>query len=65
MLNLIIVVETVFAWPGVGQFIIEAVQDRDFPVIQFIVLLMATIYAVGNLLTDLAYAVVDPRIRYA
>jgi peptide/nickel transport system permease protein len=65
MLNLIIVVETVFAWPGVGQFIIEAVQSRDFPVIQFIVLLMATIYAVGNLFTDLAYAVVDPRIRYA
>lgn len=64
MLNLVIVVETVFAWPGVGQFIIQAVASRDFTIVQFVVLLMATVFAVGNLLTDLALAVIDPRVRY-
>jgi peptide/nickel transport system permease protein len=64
MLNAIVIVETVFAWPGIGQLIIQSVEARDFPVVQFIVVLMATIYALGNLLIDLGYLAIDPRIRY-
>lgn len=59
-----ILVETVFAWPGVGQLIYQGIVFRDFPVVQAVVLLTACIVIAVNLLVDIAYAYVDPRIRY-
>ncbi len=58
-----VVTETVFAWPGVGQLVIEAITFRDFPVIQIIFLLFGTMYIAMNLVVDLLYGWVDPRIR--
>jgi len=60
-----IVVETVFAWPGLGRLAYEGITSRDFPVIQAVVLTTAAIVAVVNLGVDCLYAVIDPRIRYA
>lgn len=60
-----IVVESVFAWPGLGRLAYEAITSRDFPVIQAVVLLTAVIVAAINLAVDCLYAVIDPRIRYA
>jgi peptide/nickel transport system permease protein len=60
-----IVVETVFAWPGVGRLAYEGISSRDFPVIQAVVLTTAAIVTVVNLAVDLLYAFIDPRIRYA
>jgi peptide/nickel transport system permease protein len=60
-----IVVETVFAWPGLGRLAYEGISSRDFPVIQAVVLTTAAIVTVVNLAVDLLYAVIDPRIRYA
>jgi ABC-type dipeptide/oligopeptide/nickel transport system permease component len=60
-----IVVETVFAWPGLGRLAYEGITSRDFPVIQAVVLTTAAIVAVVNLSVDCLYAVIDPRIRYA
>jgi peptide/nickel transport system permease protein len=60
-----IITETVFAWPGVGRLAVQAVFERDFPVVESVVLLAATIFVVLNLIVDLLYAVLDPRIRYA
>lgn len=59
-----IIVETVFAWPGIGRLAYEAIISRDFPVIQGVVLLTAVIVVSVNLLVDCLYAVIDPRIRY-
>ena len=59
-----IVIETVFAWPGIGLLAIDAVRYRDFPVVQTVVLLYAAKYVVINLLVDVAYVYVDPRIRF-
>ena len=58
-----VVVETIFRWPGVGQLVMDAISARDFPVIQGFVLLMAVIYVVVNLLTDLCYRALDPRVE--
>ena len=60
-----VVVETVFAWPGIGRLAFEAVQWRDYPVIQGVVLLVSTIILAANLVVDILYAYIDPRIRYA
>jgi len=60
-----IVVETVFAWPGLGRLAYEGISSRDFPVIQAVVLTTAAIVAVINLCVDCLYALIDPRIRYA
>ncbi|MDP2626223.1 MAG: ABC transporter permease, partial [Candidatus Rokubacteria bacterium] len=59
-----VVIETVFNIPGLGRLIISAVLRRDYPVIQGVVLLIAVSYTLVNLLVDLAYLVLDPRIRY-
>jgi peptide/nickel transport system permease protein len=59
-----ILVETVFAWPGVGQLIYQGIVFRDFPVVQAVVLLTAGIVIVVNLLVDILYAYLDPRIHY-
>lgn len=55
--------ETVFAWPGLGRMLVTAVGQRDLPVVMGAVLLFAVIYVLGNLLVDLAYGVIDPRLR--
>jgi len=59
-----IVVETVFAWPGLGRLAYEGISSRDFPVIQAVVLTTAALVAVVNLSVDCLYALIDPRIRY-
>lgn len=64
MLGGAVVTETVFAWPGVGRLIINAISQRDFPVIQGGVLMMAIIFTLVNLGVDISYALVNPRIRY-
>jgi ABC-type dipeptide/oligopeptide/nickel transport system permease component len=60
-----ILVETVFAWPGVGQLIYQGIVFRDFPVVQAVVLLTAGIVIMVNLLVDITYAYIDPRIRFS
>ena len=58
-----VVTETVFAWPGLGQLLVEAIQRRDYPVVQGTVLLISVLYVAVNALTDIAYAWADPRVR--
>lgn len=65
LLGGVIVVEVVFAWPGLGRLVYNAVAARDYPVIQGAVLLIAALFLAINLLVDVLYAVVDPRIRLA
>lgn len=60
-----VLTETVFAWPGIGRFMISAIMARDFPVVQGAVLLTAFSFVMVNLLVDILYSVVDPRIRYS
>lgn len=59
-----VVVETVFVLPGIGNLVVQSISRRDYPVIEGIVLFVATGYVVINLLVDLLYAAIDPRIRY-
>jgi peptide/nickel transport system permease protein len=59
-----IVTETIFAWPGVGRLLIQAINFRDYPLVQGCVLLIAVTYVTMNLIVDLVYAWLDPRIRY-
>ena len=59
-----VVTETVFAWPGTGLLAVEAVQARDYQVVQAVVLFMASIFILSNLVVDILYAYLDPRIRY-
>jgi peptide/nickel transport system permease protein len=63
MINVAVVVETVFAWPGIGRLLYEGVSFRDFPVVQGVVILGGAMIIVVNLLVDIFYAIVDPRIR--
>jgi peptide/nickel transport system permease protein len=60
-----VVVETVFAWPGIGRLAFESVMLRDFPVLQAVVLFMAAAFLSINLVVDVLYAYIDPRIRYS
>ncbi|MCQ8782893.1 ABC transporter permease [Mangrovibrevibacter kandeliae] len=60
-----VIVETVFAWPGIGQLAIQSIQSRDFLVVQVIVLLISFIYVATSVAADFAYAAIDPRIRLA
>jgi peptide/nickel transport system permease protein len=60
-----VVTETVFAWPGVGKYAIDSILQRDYPIIQGVVLLFAFSFMFANLLVDLAYAWLDPRISYS
>ncbi|HEV8438326.1 MAG TPA: ABC transporter permease [Methylomirabilota bacterium] len=63
MVNVAIVVETVFAWPGIGRLLFEGISFRDFPVVQATVILCGVMIVVVNLVVDILYAVIDPRIR--
>ncbi|WP_319485075.1 ABC transporter permease [uncultured Cohaesibacter sp.] len=65
LLGGIIVVEEIFAWPGLGRLLIYALENRDLPVIQAVTLLLATVYALSNFLSDVIIAILDPRVRYA
>jgi ABC-type dipeptide/oligopeptide/nickel transport system permease component len=60
-----VIVETVFAWPGVGRLLIDSIGRRDYGVVQAAILLVATIFVVINLLVDLLYGFLDPRVRLA
>jgi peptide/nickel transport system permease protein len=64
LLSGVVVIEIVFRWPGLGQLALQAVQQRDYPVLQGAVLLFAVIFLVVNLFVDLLYARLDPRIAY-
>ena len=59
-----ITTEVVFSWPGAGLLLVDAVRARDFPVVQTIVLVFATVFILSNFLVDILYAYLDPRIRY-
>ena len=65
MISVAVVVETVFAWPGVGRLLYEGIAFRDFPVVQGTVLMLGAMTVIVNLIIDVLYAVIDPRIRLA
>ncbi|MBU0686975.1 MAG: ABC transporter permease [Candidatus Margulisbacteria bacterium] len=58
------IIETIFAWPGMGRLGVQAIFSRNYPLIMGVVMLSAVLIALGNLLADIGYALVDPRIRY-
>lgn len=58
-----VIVETIFSWPGVGKYVIDAIKARDYPVIQGFTLLMTVMFVLINLIVDISYAFLDPRIR--
>jgi peptide/nickel transport system permease protein/oligopeptide transport system permease protein len=60
-----VITESVFAWPGMGRLLLDSISARDYPVVQGVVLLLSVAFITINLLTDLVYAYVDPRIRYS
>jgi ABC-type dipeptide/oligopeptide/nickel transport system permease component len=60
-----VIVETIFAWPGVGTFLVDAIFDRDYPVIQGFVVFTGTVFVLVNLVVDLLHAALDPRVRAA
>jgi len=59
-----VITETIFAWPGIGRLLIQSIGFRDYPLVQGCILLIALTYVGVNLLTDMLYGVLDPRIRY-
>jgi len=59
-----IITETIFAWPGVGRLLIQAINFRDYPLVQGCILFISLTYVMMNLITDLTYGILDPRIRY-
>jgi ABC-type dipeptide/oligopeptide/nickel transport system permease component len=59
-----VITETIFAWPGVGRLLIQSITFRDYPLVQGCILLIAVTYVAMNLLTDVLYGLLDPRIRY-
>ncbi len=59
-----VVVETVFAWPGVGRYLVQSILGRDFPVVQAAVLFVAATFVLVNILVDILYGVLDPRVKY-
>jgi len=58
-----VITETIFSWPGIGRLAIDAIRSKDFPVVQGVVMVFALLYAVVNLLTDLLYGFLDPRLK--
>ncbi len=58
-----VIVETIFSWPGIGKYVLDSIYDRDYPVIQGFVLFMGTAFVLINLLVDISYGLLDPRIR--
>jgi ABC-type dipeptide/oligopeptide/nickel transport system permease component len=58
-----VITETIFAWPGVGRLLVQAINGRDYPLVQGCILFIATTYVAANLLVDVTYAWLDPRVR--
>lgn len=65
MLGGAVIVETIFSWPGIGKLIVDAIFDRDYPMIQGFVVFMGTAFLLINLIVDIGYGVIDPRVRVA
>lgn len=65
MLGGAVIVETIFSWPGIGKLMVDAIFDRDYPMIQGFVIFMGTAFLLINLIVDLGYGLIDPRIRLA
>ena len=63
MLGGIIIVENVFAYPGIGQLLLRSIETHDIPLLEVVTLIIAGTYAISNLLADLSYAALDPRVR--
>jgi peptide/nickel transport system permease protein len=63
MINVAVVVETVFAWPGIGRLLYEGITFRDFPIVQGVVIIGGAMIVLVNLFVDILYALIDPRIR--
>ena len=59
-----VITETIFAWPGVGRLSVQAIFNRDYPVVQSAVFLLASTFVIVNFLVDVVYTYLDPRIRY-
>jgi peptide/nickel transport system permease protein len=59
-----VITETIFAWPGIGRLAVTAIFQRDYPLVQAVVLVTALVFVACNLVVDLAYAWLDPRIRF-
>ena len=59
-----VVVETIFAWPGIGRLMVSGITQYDFPLVQACALMMAVLFAVVNFVTDMLYTIIDPRISY-
>lgn len=59
-----VIIETIFAWPGIGRLAIQSISNRDFAVVEVVVILMAVSFVLINLLVDICYALINPRIRY-
>jgi peptide/nickel transport system permease protein len=59
-----IVIETVFVWPGIGNLMVDSIGQRDYPVLQACIFVVALLVVLGNLLADLAYRIADPRVRH-
>ena len=59
-----VIIETIFAWPGIGRLAIDAISRRNYPVIMGTVLVFSLVFIVTNLLVDIVYTIVDPRIRF-
>jgi peptide/nickel transport system permease protein len=60
-----VIAETIFSWPGIGRFLIVSITGKDFPAVQGAVMGIAVTFVLVNLLVDLLYAAIDPRVRYA
>jgi len=65
MLGGAVIVETIFSWPGIGKLVVDAIFDRDYPMIQGFVIFMGTVFLLINLIVDVGYGLIDPRIRMA
>ena len=59
-----VIVETIFAWPGIGKLLVDSIDARDIPIIQGCVVFIAIMFSLVNLLVDLSYYFLDPRIKY-
>ena len=64
MLGGAVITETIFAWPGVGSLCIQAIFNRDLPLVQAVVIVVSVLFIAINLVVDITYAYIDPRIRY-
>jgi ABC-type dipeptide/oligopeptide/nickel transport system permease component len=58
-----VLTETIFSWPGIGRLLVTSIQSRDFPMVEGIVLVFAAMFITVNIITDILYSVIDPRVR--